>query len=229
MGKVIPREQLGAMKPMKLAAFDRPATAQPSFPSSPTSSKSIPVAVPASEDIEAELRTLREAARQEGFRAGEEAGRQIGFEAGLTAAQEQQTRLAALLAEMDNTRLRKDEAIANEVLELALTVARHIVRGVIDTRPQVILEAIREAMLALPSLEMNYRVISHPADAERVRDWVEREHSHLGWEVMEDPQMMQGGFRIDSAHSELDASLPTRWQQVLEGLGADPSWLETNG
>ncbi|MBI5331779.1 MAG: flagellar assembly protein FliH [Betaproteobacteria bacterium] len=223
MSKVIPKEQLANMQPLKLAAFDRPAK-----PKSHAAHVSSPAKAVPPKAVLAELERMREAARQEGFRQGSEDGRKTGYAEGMKSAHEHLERLNSLAAELDASRIREDQTLARDILNLALVVAQQIVRGEIRVHPETILGAIREAMLALPGMEVQYHILTHPADADLVRSWLEREHSHLSWEVMGDPRLQQGGFRIESAHSELDASLPTRWQQVIETMGADLGWLEPN-
>jgi len=38
--------------------------------------------------------------------------------------------------------------------------------------------------------------------------------------------MERGGCRIESANSEIDATLDVRWKRIVAALGRDDAWLE---
>ena len=46
-----------------------------------------------------------------------------------------------------------------------------------------------------------------------------------GWKIFEDARVEHGGARIETATSQIDASLETRWKRVVAALGQDTSWL----
>jgi len=50
--------------------------------------------------------------------------------------------------------------------------------------------------------------------------------SHSGWKILEDTRMARGGCRVETANSQIDATLPSRWQRVLAAIGQEGSWLE---
>jgi flagellar assembly protein FliH len=43
--------------------------------------------------------------------------------------------------------------------------------------------------------------------------------------VVENSQIEPGGCRLETSHGELDATLETRWKNVLESLGQNGDWL----
>jgi flagellar assembly protein FliH len=135
-------------------------------------------------------------------------------------------RLRQLAEALQVERLRQDEAIAREVLELALNVAQQMLRATIQARPESILVVIREALQSLPTLSGHHKVVVHPDDAAVVREWLAKEHGHLSWKVAEDGHAQPGGFRFESDHSELDASLETRWREITGCLGTDTTWMD---
>lgn len=234
MSKVIPKEQLTAYQRWELAAFEEerqaealPPPGAPADTAEPGDSPAddtapLRVAFPTAEDLE----RIHQEAWQEGHDLGREEGRRAGFEEGRQEGEAYARQLRVLAELLDVERLRQDEALAQEVLVLALGVARQVVGTSLRLKPELILEAMREALLSLPTLGGHYRVVVHPDSAQVVRDWLDQEHNHLSWKIVEDPHMEAGGFRFENAHSELDASLTTRWREVLECLGAKPEWLE---
>lgn len=226
MSRVIPKEQLTAYQRWELGNID-PAHGEPpppveeAPPPEPEPETLLSVPLPTAEDIE---RIQREAWR-EGHDLGREEGRKAGYEEGYQTGEADAERLRQLAEALEVERTRQDEAIAREVLELALNVAQQILRATIQANPKSILVVIREALQSLPTLSGHHKVVVHPEDVAVVNDWLAREHGHLSWKVVEDEQLSRGGFRFESAHNELDASLETRWREITSCLGTETTWM----
>lgn len=213
---VIPKEQLTAYQRWELLGFDdQPAAAgQAEDP--------VAVALPTAEELE----RIHQQAAQEGFKIGRDEGYRAGYEAGRKAAEGVAGQLAELVEALDIERLNSDEAVARELLELALTVARQMVRTALQVKQGMVLEVIREAMNALPSLTGHLRILVHPDDVEPLREFMESEHAHFTFKVVPDGRIERGGFRLESNHSEVDGQLPIRWREIVDCLGSDSAWLE---
>lgn len=221
--KVIPKEQLTAYQRWELHPLrDAADMAEDADPSVPGAEEPPALVLPTAEDIE----QIHREAWAEGYRMGQEEGRQAEFEEGKQAGAEHVAQLRTFVEALEVERTRADGEVAEEVLELALAIARQVIRATLRVKPELMLELVREALLNLPSLSGHTRVVVHPDNAELVREWLAHEHNHLGWKILEDPYMEPGGFRFDNPHSELDATLPTRWQEIVSCLGSETEWLE---
>lgn len=221
--KVIPKELLTAYQRWELSSFQTQEEAADDLERlSQVADESQGVVLPTAEEIE---RIHREA-WEEGYRMGREEGQRAGYQEGREAGQDYARQLELLTEALEVERVRADADVAQEVLELALGIARQIIRATLRVKPELMLEVVREALMHLPSLSGHTRVVVHPLNAQLVRDWLAQEHNHLGWRVVEDPHMEPGGFRFDNPHSELDATLPTRWQEIVSCLGTETDWLE---
>lgn len=222
-GKVIPKEQLTAYQRWELGCFEsgRNASAQASAEPE-TEEQAIPVTLPTAEELE----RVHQEAWQEGYRLGREEGYKAGYETGVQDAGVYLERLKLLAEAMDAERLRQDEQLAREVLELAMTIAQQVVRTSLKVKPMSMLAVVREAMAHLPALTGHTRLMVHPEHAPFVRECLANEYAHLSWKVMEDPTLEPGGFRVENAHSEMDASMEVRWRDIVAALGADASWLD---
>jgi flagellar assembly protein FliH len=201
----------------------RAAAAPPAAPPLPA------IPMPTVEEIEA----IREAARQEGYAqghaeglaSGHEAGYQDGLDTGRLEAAAELTHLQNLATTFGDAVTKADEAISNDVLELALHLARNMVRTAFEVRPELILSVVREAIDYLPTLQQPAVLTLHPEDALIVRSSIGHELDKSGWRVVEDGGIARGGCRVDTASNQIDAQIASRWQRLTHALGKNLDWL----
>jgi len=182
---------------------------------------------------EEELEAIREAARQqgyaEGFAAGQSTGHASGYDDGMAMgraeAAAELTHMQDIAATFGDAVTQADEAIAADVLELALHLAKNMVRTAFEVRPELILPVVREAVDYLPNLQQPALLILHPEDALIVRDNIGHELEKTGWRIIEDGNVARGGCRIDTASNQIDAQISSRWQRLAHALGRDVEWL----
>lgn len=159
-----------------------------------------------------EIEEIRRRAREEGI----EAGRREGREQGRAEVQAQAARLRAVLDALEAPLNELDDAVVDSLTELALTIARHLVRREIHAEPGEIVAVVRQAAAELPVATRRVRVVLAPADASIVRaalggDEVE----DARWEIIEDPSVQRGGCRIESEHSRIDATVERRLAAIV--------------
>jgi flagellar assembly protein FliH len=182
---------------------------------------------------EEELEAIREAARQQGYAEGHEeglaTGHASGYEDGLAMgraeAADELTHLQELATTFGHAVTEADEAIAADVLELALHLAKNMVRSAFEVRPELILPVVREAVDYLPTLQQPALLILNPEDALIVRGSIGHELEKTGWRIVEDGGVARGGCRIDTASNQIDAQIASRWQRLSHALGKDLAWL----
>jgi flagellar assembly protein FliH len=166
-----------------------------------------------------DLAARRRQAAEEGYRAG--------YKAGLAAAEDVARRLAALLASSEDGLRLIEERLAGELLDLAIEIARHVVRAEVSARRDAVLPVAREALGMLSKEAREVRLAAHPADAALLRTHLAEEIERGGWQVAEDHHIEPGGMRVVSSAGDVDATLGTRWRRALSGLGQDHSWHES--
>ena len=165
-----------------------------------------------------DLERLHDSARSEGRAAGLAEGRRQGAaEAG---------RLRQLVAALARTRSEFEQEAAEDLLTLALDVARQVLQETLPVRRELVLPVVREALRGLPTLAQPAQIVLNPADVELVRAHLGEELRLSGWQVVEDHRIQPGGCRLHSQHSEVDATLATRWKRVLATLGRDHAWID---
>jgi flagellar assembly protein FliH len=236
---MIPKEQQSAYQRWEMTSFgdERPgtqarraATAPPAPAPLPEPVQVVPhVALPTLEEIEA----IREQARADGYAEGLQEGRAAGHaegyadgaKAGQIEAESELERLRAIAATFSEAVVQADETIAHDVLELALRLARGMVRTAFDVRPELILPVVQEAIGYLPVLAQPATLTLHPEDAEIVRQAMGQELIKGGWRIVEDGQLARGGCKVDTASNQIDAQAQARWARLTHALQSNVDWL----
>jgi flagellar assembly protein FliH len=208
---MIDQGKLTAWERWELADFDgprKPVVETPPEPPPPPPEPTVPM--PTAEEVE---RILQQA-RQEGY--------DTGYKEGQAKARDEAAKLARALAKLEATMSGLDAAVADELLSLAVELARQVVRGEIRARPEALLDVVREALPQMP--QQHAAVHLNPEDATLLRALAGEQLSHAGHRLLEDPRLSRGDCVLEAGASHLDAKVATRWRRVLEGLGLDDAW-----
>jgi flagellar assembly protein FliH len=160
------------------------------------------------------LADLQAEAHKEAFEQGLAEGR----EAGRAEVRAQVERLEGMFYDLAKPFEELDAEVERELLTLAMTLARQIVRRELKTDPTQIIGIVREAIAALPVAVRDVRVHLHPEDAAVVRQNLAPTESERAWQLVEDPVMARGGCQITTATSRVDARLETRLGAILSEL-----------
>jgi flagellar assembly protein FliH len=193
--------------PEKLTAWQR--WEAPNFDSG-TVFRSGGVALPTASQVEG----IQRQARDEGYQAG--------YAEGLQRALQANQRFAELISAFEQ---QMDEQVASELLALSLDIARQVLHQALKVNPELLLAVVREAIGTLPHVNQGAHLVLNPDDAVLVRERMGEQLTHSGWKIFEDARVERGGARIETANSQIDASLETRWNRVVAALGQDTKWL----
>jgi flagellar assembly protein FliH len=237
---MIPKEQQSAYQRWEMTSFgdERPSTqarraamAPPPAPAPmPEPVEIVPnVALPTIEELEA----IREQARAEGYAEGLEEGRAAGHaegyadgaKAGQIESEGELEHLRSIAASFSDAVMQADETIAHDVLELALRLARGMVRTAFDVRPDLILPVVQEAIGYLPVLAQPATLTLNPEDAEIVRQAMGQELIKGGWRIVDDATLARGGCKVDTASNQIDAQAQARWARLTHALQSNVDWL----
>lgn len=170
---------------------------------------------------------LVDASRRAGYEVGFESGRADGLKAGRAAAAEETRLTAALMAQamarLDGAASDLEQAVADELLALAVEIARKVVNQAIVVQPEAILVTIREALAQMPP--QHAMIHLNTEDAALLRSHAGEQLTRVGHRIQEDPQLRRGDVVMDAGGAHLDSRLATRWQRVIATLDQDAPWL----
>lgn len=160
---------------------------------------------------------IRQEAQEQGYAQGFETGRASG-EASLV---ELISDFQAVLEEL----ARQKEALLEErqdaLLRLVILAVERVIEAEVQTRPELINQALKAAYRYLDQHE-GVRVRLSPAAA----DWLAKHHDPLDedleWihnaKIVPDPRISPGGVILETDVGDVDATLEVRWQAVARVL-----------
>ncbi len=171
-----------------------------------------------------ELEALERAAWQEAFTQGKEAGlaaARVETETRRKNLELQAARLASILDLLAQPLKQVDAEIEKQLVTLAFTVARQLVRRELKADPTQVIAVVRDTVALLPLAARNVRVHLHPEDAALLREKLATPSADRAWTLVEDPVQSRGGCRVTTENSQIDARLETRLGAALSALLGD--------
>lgn len=216
MSNVLPKEKQSAYERWELASFAEGRGGAHAHAAAP--SKPLP---------QEQLEKLRQEAQRSGYDAGFAEGRAAGLAAGKADAARELAAFRQLAAAFAAETSAASETVAQDMLSLALDLAKAMLKTALAARPELVLPVVGEAIRYLPSLQQPALLFLHPQDAATVKEHMGDELAQSGWRIVEDAQMKRGGCRVETASNQIDASMETRWQRIAEALGQDSRWLDS--
>mgnify|MGYP001407174420 CR=1 FL=1 len=219
---VIPKEKQTAYQRWEMASFEEESRARGKAVPQPA----IHSAQEGEEEKNARLQAELEQARREGYKIG----LQQGFDAGIAdaAAQVQQDReqFQAVLASLNEAVRTADEAISEQLLALALDIAKAMVKDRLNVDPAIILPVVQESIHYLPVAQKPARLIVNPEDAPIVKKYLQEDMADTNWQVHEDASVERGGCMVETGDNQIDASNVTRWKRICDALSQHGNWID---
>jgi len=205
----IPKENVMGAERWELPTFGKPGMLDTAISASFARQNKNKAGVPLPTAVQIE--EIQQQAHDEGFQAGFNEGTQ---------------RAISLMNNLEQALQQSDQGIAQELLNMSMEVARQMVQQVLKVNPEILLSTIREAISSLPHFSQGAHLILHPDDAVLLREKMGDQLNHTGWKILEDAHNERGGARIETAHSQIDATLENRWQRIVSAIGQDSSWIQ---
>lgn len=202
--------KLTAWERWELASFDE---ARAAGSSAASTGESLPAKLPTAAEIE----QIYQQAKDAGYQKGQEEGYQAGLQKGYEETRDAAEKLALAAINLENGLDDLDTQVADELLALAIELAREVIRQEISAHPETLLKVVQEALDQLP--HQHAAIYLHPEDASLLRSHMGDQLSHAGHRIHEDTRLARGDCLLEAGGSQVDATVAMRWRRVLENLG----------
>ncbi len=159
--------------------------------------------------------------KTEGLKDGLQQGLEQGIKDGLTEGQvqidKQVTEWQSLIERLHRPLEKLDDNVEYQLIHLATSLAEQITRCEVQSNPQIILQALKQAVEALPVSEQTLRILLHPDDLKFVQHaYSEEVCLKRGWDLQAEPVLARGDCQIHTQTSSVDYAFSTRIEQVLK-------------
>lgn len=178
--------------------------------------------------LEAELQRRYADAEARGHAAGLAAAQQE-IDARNAALDEQARALESALAGMARPLAQADDAIHEQIVLLAVNLARALVRRELRIDPSQVIGIVRDTVALLPAASRGVRVALHPEDAALVRERLASPGPEPAWTVIDDASLARGDCRVHTDFAQIDARVETRLKEALVALLGDERSQPRNG
>ena len=227
--QIIPKEDLSTYRRWEMDVLEQGTkTERPAATPEETKGEAVPVQMQVALPTVEEIEKIHQEAQQEGYATGYATGREAGLEAGYNAGRErvasEAARLEAAFCSLQEALATADQKICNDLLSLALNLAKEMVRQALRVKPDLVFAVVRECIQSEPALGQPAQLFLHPDDAALVRTHLNQDFGNCAISI--DSGLERGGCRIRIGHSDIDATMSTRWQRVAQALGQNSDWLE---
>lgn len=176
---------------------------------------------PETASIAAALESVRKEAYEKGI--------QEGFAVGLAKAKEyaakEHEKFLSIAAAFERALEVADQKIEEDILALALNMAKLMLKTKINVDPEVILPVVRDAIHYLPNVQKPARIIVHQDDARILRDLLGEELAEQAWKIQEDHNIERGGCLVETGENQIDATNKVRWKRISDALAQNNDWL----
>ncbi|MFT6913995.1 MAG: flagellar assembly protein FliH [Motiliproteus sp.] len=158
--------------------------------------------------------------RREGHQKGAETGKAVGYKAGYQRGEaeinELKARLQSMLEAMQSPLEQQIEGLEQALLRLVVDTAEAVTKQELATRPELLRQALKESLDALPQQAQQLCFFVHADDEALLRELSQQERAP--WEIVVDPLLTRGGIRVRGECSFLDFTVEKRFTQVVEQL-----------
>jgi len=158
----------------------------------------------------------------EGKELGKAEGRAEGLEQGYAEnkhlLQEQVARFIFLLESLTEPYSQLDEQVEQSLAQLAIIIAKQVVRRELKLDPKQIIAVVKETVKALPVAKQKITLALHPEDAELVRASLSLD---AAWVIEEDPLLTRGGCIVSTETSHINATVENKLNTIIATVLGD--------
>jgi flagellar assembly protein FliH len=162
-----------------------------------------------------EIESIQKQAYDEAFKQGKEEGLKAGLQEGQANISQKKAQFEQLMSSLELPFSEQDDQIEEELVALAMLVAKQLVRRELKIDPGQVIAVVRDAMSILPVSSQKISLRLHPEDAELVRSAFALEDTDLAWKIAEDPLITRGGCEVVTETSRIDATIEKRLAAVI--------------
>jgi len=151
-----------------------------------------------------------------------EAAYQEGYNLGLENAQADIVAFKSNLGAFLSSEKRVFDAIAPDLIELALEIAKKIIKHEVQTDPQIVIDTVFDILKTIPKNEPKINIKVNPAQAPYIKENMPNQLTLLGVEskvtVLADDNITEGSCIVQTNNGVVDASIEAQLDIIQNAL-----------
>ncbi len=175
--------------------------------------------------VSEKIAQIFESVRKEGYTKGMQEGFAVGMAKAREYAEEDKQHFLNMMHSFRAALEKSDEKIADDLLSLALDIAKSMLKQKLNVDPAMVLPIVRDAIHYLPHVQKPARILVNHEDAQLLRDYLSEELSTQQWLVQEDNNIERGGCLVETGANQIDATNEVRWKRLSDALAQNNEWL----
>jgi flagellar assembly protein FliH len=160
------------------------------------------------------------AARQQGYQDGYRDGTVALESFQQNFASQATAQIGALIEGLDAQFAALDQRLAATVAQVAVQLARQVLRAELQQHPEVVASVASEAVNAVMLSARHIAVQVHPQDLPLVSEGAEEVLAARGARLVANAEIERGGVMVQSDVGAIDARIGVRWAQAAAALGS---------
>ena len=155
----------------------------------------------------------------EGHQEGFAQGLEQGLTEGKVEVEAERLHWQQLVSRLHDPLEKLDNSVEFQLIKLATHLAEQMARCEVTVNPQIILQALKQGVEALPVNEQSIVISLNPEDLIFVQNaFSEEESKKRGWDLRAEPTLLRGDCQIQTQASSIDYAFSTRIEQVLKNF-----------
>lgn len=175
--------------------------------------------------VSEKIAQIFESVRKEGYTKGMQEGFAVGMAKAREYAEEDKQHFLNMMNSFRAALEKSDEKIADDLLSLALDIAKSMLKQKLNVDAAMVLPIVRDAIHYLPHVQKPARILVNHEDAQLLRDYLSEELSTQQWLVQEDNNIERGGCLVETGANQIDATNEVRWKRLSDALAQNNDWL----
>jgi len=211
----IPKEQQTAYERWEMASFSEKKVVEKT-PKEPSREDQI---------VSEKIAKIYDSVRKDGYTKGMQEGFAVGLEKAREYAEVERQSFIKVMRNFSDALEKSDEQIADDILSLALDIAKSMLKTKLQVDPAAVLPVVIDAIHYLPHIQKPARIIVHHEDAQILREYLSDELASQHWIVQEDVNIERGGCLVETGANQIDATNEVRWKRISEAFSKNNQWF----
>lgn len=166
-------------------------------------------------------RNLISRAQEEAIQIKESAY-QEGYSLGLENAQKDLVAFKSILGAFMSSEKRVFDALAPELIEIAIKIAEKIIKHQVNVDPQIVIDTVTDILRTIPKNEPKITIKAAPTQAQYVKDNLPQVINLLGIEskinILSDESIQEGSCILQTNNGVVDASIESQIDIIQNAL-----------